>query len=356
LEFPPDRLQNQRSAGFAAVDRGDVPKIRWGVLGVAKIATAKIIPAMQRGRSSVVAAIASRDQARATAAAAAFRIPRAYGSYEALLADPDVDAVYIPLPNHLHVPWTTRAAEAGKHVLCEKPIAIDADEARQLLPVRAHTGVQIQEAFMVRTHPQWLTARELVRSGRIGELRSMLGHFSYFNIDPSNIRNVPEYGGGGLMDIGCYLINTSRFIFGREPGRVAGIIDRDPAMKIDRTASIVLDFDGGHLAGTCSTQMVPYQRVQICGTQGRIEIEIPFNAPSDRPCRIFVDTGEDLSGSNRETIEFPVCDQYTIQADLFSDAVLAGRSTPLPIEDSILNMACIDAVFRSARAGRWETP
>jgi predicted dehydrogenase len=333
-----------------------VAKIRWGVLGVASIATGKIIPAMQRGRATVVTAIASRDQARAAAAADAFGVSRAYGSYEALLADPDVDAVYIPLPNHLHVPWTIRAAEAGKHVLCEKPIALTANEARQLPAVRDRTGVQIQEAFMVRTHPQWVKTRELVQSGRIGELRSMLGHFSYFNADPSNIRNVPEFGGGGLMDIGCYLINTSRYIFDCEPGRVAGVIDRDPVLKIDRTASMVLDFGSGHLAGTCSTQMAPYQRMQICGTKGRIDIEIPFNAPPDRPCRLFSDSGQDLFGGGIETIELPACDQYTIQADLFSEAVLQRRSVPVPIEDAVLNMASIDAVFRSAQSGRWEAP
>jgi predicted dehydrogenase len=326
------------------------------VLGVAKIATNKIIPAMQHGRSCVVTAIASRDHARAAAAARTLGVPKAYGSYEALLADRDVDAVYIPLPNHLHVPWTIRAAEAGKHVLCEKPIAINTDQARQLPPVRDRTGVQIQEAFMVRAHPQWVKTRELVRAGRIGELRSMLGLFSYFNADPSNIRNVPEFGGGGLMDIGCYLINTSRFIFDCEPRHISGVIDRDPILKIDRTASMVLDFGGGHLAGTCSTQMVPYQRIQICGSEGRIEIEIPFNAPSDRPCRIFIDNGQDLSGGGIDTIEFPVCDQYTIQADLFSEAMLSGRGVPLPLEDSIRNMACIDAVFRSAESGRWEAP
>ena len=197
---------------------------------------------------------------------------------------------------------------------------------------------------------------KLVQAGRIGELRSMIGHFSYFNLDPANIRNVPEFGGGGLMDIGCYLVNTSRFIFDREPERVTCVVDRDPILKIDRTSSMVLDFGGGHLAGTCSTQMAPYQRVQICGAKGRIEIEIPFNAPPDRACRLFVDSGQDLFGSGIETIELPVCDQYTIQADLFSDAVLAGRPVPLPIEDAILNMACIDALFRSAQSGQWESP
>ncbi len=331
-------------------------RIRWAVLGVARIAVEKVIPAMQRGQWCELRGIASRDRARADAAAASLGISRSFGSYEALLADPEIDAVYIPLPNHLHVPWTIRAAEAGKHVLCEKPIALNAAEAATLIEVRDRTGTQIQEAFMVRTHPQWLMARDLARGGRIGELRSMLGYFSYFNDDPANIRSVPEFGGGGLMDIGCYLIATSRFIFDAEPRRAAGLIDRDPVLGIDRTASLLLDFPAGQFAGTCSTQAVPYQRMQILGTKGRIEIEIPFNAPPDRPCRLWVDTGKDFSGGEVETFELPVVDQYTIQGDLFSLALLEGRQVPSSLEDAIANMACIDAVFGSAESGTWETP
>ncbi|PYQ96883.1 MAG: NAD-binding protein [Acidobacteria bacterium] len=326
-------------------------KLRWGVLGVAKIAVDRVVPAMQRGEASLVTAIASRDRAKADAAAAKLGIATAYGSYDALLADADVDAVYIPLPNHLHVPWTSRAAEAGKHVLCEKPIAMSAGEARGLIDVRDRTGVQIQEAFMIRAHPQWLKARELARDGPIGQLRSILGYFSYFNDTPTNIRNIAAFGGGGLMDIGCYLINVGRFIFDREPDRLLGLIDRDPVLKVDRMTSMLLDFGTGHLAATCSTQLMPYQRVHILGTRGRIEIEIPVNAPPDRPCRIFVD-----SSAGVETIELAICDQYTLQADLFSKAILEGRRTRPPLEDSVANMACIDAVFRSAETGRWEIP
>ena len=333
-----------------------VAKVRWGVLGVAKIGTTKVIPAMQRGESTTVVAIASRDLARAKDAARSLGIERAYGSYEELLADPDVEAIYNPLPNHLHVPWTTRAAEAGRHVLCEKPIALSAAEARQLLEVRDRTGVLIQEAFMVRTHPQWLRAVSLVRDGTIGELRSMVGAFSYFNDDPGNIRNVPAFGGGALMDIGCYLINTGRLIFGREPLRVAGAIDRDPSLGTDRTTSMILDFGGGHLSGTCSTQSVPYQRMQIFGSRGRIEIEIPFNAPPDRPCRMIVDRTGDLFAAGLERNEIATCDQYTIQADLFSQAIRRGGPAPIPIEDAVANMACIEAVARSAQSGRWEMP
>jgi predicted dehydrogenase len=231
-------------------------------------------------------------------------------------------------------------------VLCEKPIALSAAEARELIAVRDRTGVRIQEAFMVRTHPQWVKARDLVRSGAIGELRSMLGHLSYFNDDPGNIRNVPEFGGGGLMDIGCYLINTSRFIFGREPERVFGLIDRDPRLKVDRMASMMLDYGVGHAVGTCSTQMAPYQRMQIFGTRGRIEIEIPFNAPPDRPCRLWVDRDGETT-----VVDLEICDQYTIQGDLFSKAILDGTDVPVPLEDAVRNMECIEAVFRSAEAG-----
>ena len=268
-------------------------KLRWGVLGAARIATEKVIPAIQRAQMCEVYAIASRDAARGAHAAATLGIPKAYASYEELLADPGVDVVYNPLPNHLHVPWTAAAAEAGKHVLCEKPIALSAAEARQLIDVRNRTGVYIQEAFMVRTHPQWVKAREIVRSGRLGEIRSMAGYFSFYNDDPANIRNVPAFGGGALMDIGCYLVHTSRFIFEREPRRVMGLIDHDPRLGIDRMTSMLLDFGSAHSIGTCTMQAVRYQRMQIVGTGGRIEIEIPFNAPPDRPCRLFVDCDGD---------------------------------------------------------------
>jgi predicted dehydrogenase len=330
-------------------------KVRWGVLGVAGIATRKVIPAMQQGEYSTVTAIASRDPDKARHAAAALGIAKAYGSYDELLDDPDIDAVYNPLPNDLHVPWSIRAAERGKHVLCEKPIALSAADARQLVAVRDRTGVKMQEAFMVRTHPQWLRTRDLVREGRIGEVRSIVGVFSYFNDDAANIRNAPEMGGGALMDIGCYLINTSRFVLGREPNRVAGAVSVDPSFGIDRLTSMLLDYGDAHLAGTCSTQMVYYQRIQIFGTKGLIDIRIPFNAPRDRPCEIVVDPGAGLFGEGQERLEFPACDQYTIQGDLFSKAILDGTGVPEPLEDAVRNMECIEAVFRSARSGHWET-
>lgn len=333
-----------------------MPKLRWGVLGVAGIAVDRVIPAMQQGELTEITAIASRDLVKAQQAASRLGIAKAYGSYDELLADPQIEIIYNPLPNHLHLPWSVKAAEAGKHVLCEKPIGLTVDEARKLRDARDRTGVKIGEAFMVRTHPQWLKALELVRAGRIGDLRSIMGFFSYSNPNPANIRNILEYGGGGLMDIGCYPIFTSRFIFGEEPRRVFGLIERDSTMKTDRLTSAILDFPSGQSIFTCGTQLVPYQRMQIFGTRGRVEIEIPFNAPPDRPCRVFLDDGRDLFGSGVETFELPVCNQYTIQGDQFSRAVRHGGEVPVALESSICNMAVIDAVFRSAKSGRWEQP
>jgi predicted dehydrogenase len=329
-------------------------KLRWGVLGTADIALKKVIPAMQQGRYTSIAAIASRDLVKARKAAEALSIPTAYGSYEELLADPNIDAIYNPLPNQLHVPWTIKAAEAGKHVLCEKPLSLTAAEAKSLLAVRDRTGVKIGEAFMVNCHPQWLRLRELLDEGRIGEVRSITGFFSYFNIDPNNIRNQVESGGGALMDIGCYLIHASRYAFAQEPTRVVALIDRDPEMRIDRLTSAILDFPRGHSVFTCSTQLVSTQRMQFLGTRGRIEIEIPFNAPPDRPTRLFIDTTGDLFGGGTMTESFPVCDQYTLQGDAFSKAVLEDNDVPVPIEDAIKNMAVIEALFKSADSSQWE--
>ncbi len=331
-------------------------KVRWGVLGAAKIALKKVIPAMQRGGFCEISAIASRDTGKARQAADELGIPQAYGSYEELLADPEIEAIYNPLPNHLHVPWSVKAAEAGKHVLCEKPIALSVEETRRLIAVRDRTGVRVGEAFMVRTHPQWLRARELARNGQIGEVRAIVAAFSYFNRDAANIRNIAEWGGGGLMDIGCYPIQISRFLLGKEPSRVAAMVERDPELGIDRLTSGMLDFGTAQSVFTCSTQLAGFQTVQILGTKGRVQVEIPFNAPPDRATRIFIDDGSDPSGSGIRTEEFPACDQYTIQGDQFSRAIRENLEVPTPLEDSILNMAVIEALFRSETSRQWEPP
>ena len=331
-------------------------KVKWGVLGVAKIATEKVIPAMQRGEASHIAAIASRDLGRARAAADKLGIERAFGSYEELLADREIEAVYNPLPNELHVPWTLKALAAGKHVLCEKPIALDAEEARSLIEARDRSGKLVAEAFMVRYHPQWRRAKELAGSGAVGDVRAIQTFFSYRLLDPENVRNRPP-GGGGLYDIGCYAILSARYIFGAEPTKVIATIDHDPNFRTDRAAGAILEFPGGrHSTFTIGTQKSAHQRVTIVGEAGRIEIMIPFNAPPDRPTEIAIDTGADLVGGGRRVEHFPVCDQYTLQGDAFSRAILDGTPLEFPIEDAILNMRVIDALFRSAKSGSWETP
>jgi predicted dehydrogenase len=331
-----------------------IKKVRWGVLGAANIAVKKVIPGMQRGEWCEVTAIASRDLEKAENAAANLGIPKAYGSYEALLADREIEAVYNPLPNHLHVPWSIKAAEAGKHVLCEKPIGLNAKDASALLQARDHTGVRIEEAFMVRTHPQWVRVLELIKGGRIGDVRSVIGQFSYNNPDPQNIRNIDGIGGGGLMDIGCYLIFFSRLSFQDEPTRVVGLIQEDPTTRTDVLTSALLDFPHGQAVFTCSTRMTPFQIVQIMGTRGRIEVQVPVNAPPDRASRILIDDGSDFAGASAETLEFEPCDQYTIQGDLFARSIREGTAPVLSLEESIRNMVVIDAIFRSAKSGQWE--
>lgn len=331
-------------------------KVQWGVLGVANIAVKKVIPAMQAGHWGEVSAIASRDLTKAAQAATLLNIPKAYGSYEELLADPDIEAIYNPLPNNLHVEWTIKAAEAGKHVLCEKPISMTVAEALPLLDLRERTGKKIEEAFMVRTHPQWLGILEMLQSGRIGAVRSVTGYFSYNNLDLHNIRNIRETGGGGLMDIGCYLIYFSRLIFGAIPRRVVSLIEEHPETRTDILTSAILDFPSGQSIFTCGTRVTPYQRVQILGTSGRIEVPIPVNAPPDIPCKVFVDDGSDLTGRSIHTIEFEPCDQYTVQGDLFSQAIRENKEPAISLEDSIENMSVIEAIFRSAKSGKWEKP
>ena len=325
-------------------------KVRWGILSTAAIGTEKVIPAMQQAELCEITAIASRDLGKAKAAADKLGIASAYGSYEELLSDPNIDAIYNPLPNHLHVPWSIRALEAGKHVLCEKPIGLTSAEGQQLVDAgKQHPKLKLMEAFMYRHHPQWLRARQIVRDGGIGELCTIQSAFSYFNDDAGNIRNLPDIGGGAMMDIGCYPISLSRFLFDKEPDRVFGTVDFDPRFKTDRLASVILDFGSGTSAFTCSTQLAPYQRVHIFGSEGRVEIEIPFNAPSDTPCKMWHQRGEEI-----EEILLDTCDQYGIQGDLFARAILDNTEVPTAIEDAVDNMRVIEAVFRSSESGSFQ--
>jgi predicted dehydrogenase len=328
-------------------------KTRWGIISTAKIGTGKVIPGIQRAPSAEVVAIASRDLARAQEAAKELGIPKAYGSYEEMLADPDIDAVYNPLPNHLHVPLTLQAVAAGKHVLCEKPIALNAEEAAQLLALPQDRLVM--EAFMVRFHPQWLRAREAARSGELGEVRAIQCFFSYFNNDPANIRNQLDIGGGGIMDIGCYPIVAGRFIFAAEPQRVVALVDRDPDTGVDRLASAILDFGGGRRAEfTCSTQLTPLQRVDIVGTRKRLEITIPFNAPQMEAVTVYTDDGSRLGDASVVAEVIDPVDQYAEQGEAFSKAVRGEITLPYGPADAVQNMKIIDALFRSEKSGAWE--
>lgn len=324
--------------------------VKWGILSTAKIAREKVIPGMQAGQWCDIRAIASRNKEQAQEAATKLNIPVVYGSYEDLLQDADIDAVYIPLPNHLHVAWAIKAVQAGKHVLCEKPVALSSTEAAQLLKVaNQHPQLKVMEAFMYRFHPQWQQAKQWVDGGQIGELRTIHSFFSYYNVDPANIRNKVEYGGGGMMDIGCYCVSLARFIFGGEPQKVTGMVEYDPVMQTDRIASGMLQFANGTSSFTCSTQLMPYQRVNILGTTGRIEIEIPFNAPPKETTRAWLYTK-----SGREEKVFEPVDQYTIQGDLFSRAILHNEPTPTPLQDAVNNMKVIEAVLASGSEGAWK--
>jgi predicted dehydrogenase len=322
--------------------------VRWGVLSTAKIGIDKVIPATAAAERCEVVAIASRDLGRARAAASELGIPRAFGSYEDLLADPDVDAVYNPLPNHLHAEWTIAAARSGKHVLCEKPLATTSADAERMIQACEAEGVLLMEAFMYRLHPTWEAVTSLVASGRIGELKTVQSWFSYFNDDPGDIRNLVETGGGALYDIGCYCVNLSRMLFGAEPERVGGSVLRDPVMGIDVLTSGILDFGDVVATFTCSTRAEPDQRVHIYGTEGRISLEIPFNIPPDRPTRVSLTAGGDPPvRPETEVFTFDPANEYTIQAERFAAAILDGGQVPIPPSDAVGNLRVIEELFRS---------
>lgn len=323
--------------------------VRWGILSTAKIGVEKVIPAMQQSARTEVVAIASRNADKAQQTAKQLGIARSHGSYEDLLADEQVDAIYNPLPNHLHVSWTIKALEAGKHVLCEKPIGLTSDEGQTLVSAcQTFPQLKVMEAFMYRHHPQWQLAKSTVDDGKLGDLRTIQSFFSYFNTDAQNIRNQADIGGGGLMDIGCYNISLSRYIFGEEPRRVVGVVEHDPKFRTDRLASAILEFSKGTATFSCSTQLSPYQRVNLFGTQGRLEIDIPFNAPPDRPCRVWIQADGEI-----QEIELPTVDQYTIQGELMSAAILEDQPVPTPLTDAVQNMLVIEAIKTSAAENRW---
>jgi predicted dehydrogenase len=323
-----------------------VRRLRWGMLSTALIGRSKVIPGIQRAANCEVVAIASRDRSLAERVATELAIPTAHGSYEALLADPNVDAVYIPLPNHLHATWSIAAAEAGKHVLCEKPLALTARDAERMIEAADHAGVRLMEAFMYRLHPSWVAVREIVASGRIGRLTAVQSWFSFYNDDPTNIRNALAFGGGALYDIGCYAVNLSRMLFNGEPTGVTGFVVRDPVSGVDVVTSGILAFGDGLASFTCSTRAEDDQRVDIYGTTGRVSIEIPFNIPPGLPTRIFVTAGgEPPVAPDTETMTFEPADPYTVEAEAFAAAVLEGRPVPVPPSDAVGNLRVVERIL-----------
>lgn len=326
--------------------------LNWGILGAAKIAREKVIPAMKGHEAYRVYGIASRSADRAKSVADQLGIPKAYGSYEALIADPDIDIVYIPLPNHLHVEYTLKCIEAGKHVLCEKPLALRSEEIAQLIAARDKHKVKVGEAFMVDVHPQWRKTRELVQNGSLGKLKLVQGAFSYHNIDPQNIRNIAAYGGGAMLDIGCYPVHTSRFVLGEEPLRVVALMDIDKNFGSDILSSVIMQFPSTQVIFSVGTQLVPYQRMHFLGDKKRLEVKIPFNAPKDRQTQVQMDAG-DLFQENIEQLSFEIADQYALQGEAFTKAVLEDVPAPVSLENAMANAKVMEAIFQSANEGRW---
>lgn len=326
-------------------------KLRWGVLSTANIGRTKVIPAIQTSLSGEVVAIASRTQASADKAAKELGIKHAYASYEELLADPNIDAIYNPLPNHLHVPWSIKAIEAGKHVLCEKPLGLNSEDVEKLIRVaQQHPHLKVMEAFMYRFHPQWQTAKELVRTGVLGQVRSIHSHFAYNSQELENIRNIPEWGGGALMDIGCYCISLARFIYDEEPLRVIGQITPHAGFDVDCFVSGILEFADGNATFTASTKSEAEQYVEIHGEQGSILIPLPFNPIADTITHIILKR----DGVAQEIVQTP-SDHYRNMADAYTESIISNTAIPTPLRDALANMKIIDAIFTSANDGRWIT-
>lgn len=324
-------------------------KVRWGVLGTAKIAREWVVPAMHTAKNAEVVAVASRSLESAETFARENNIPNAFGSYEALIQSGEVDAVYNPMPNHLHVPWSLEALNANKHVLCEKPLGLDTKDAQHLVEVaKTKPGLVVMEAFMYRFHPQWQKVKTIIESGELGNIKHVQASFSYFNRDAKNVRNQPGIGGGGLLDVGCYCISASRLAFGKEPERVMGALTLDPEFEVDVHASAILDFGDGMATFNCSTQSHSTQLVHIIGDKGRLVVDTPFYKREDRPCELVM-----YKQNERDVIAIGHYDHYVYEIEAFSQAILDKQQAPTPLDDAINNMKVIDAIFKSAELNAW---
>jgi predicted dehydrogenase len=325
---------------------------RWGVLSTAKIGRDYLLPAIQEAENGVLTAVASRDTARARALADRFGAPHAFDSYEALLASDTVDGVYIPLPTSQHVEWAVKAADAGKHVLVEKPLALKADDIAQVIAARDRNKVLVCEAFMVVYHPQWHKVRELVQGGAIGRLRHVQGAFAYFNVDSGNMRNILELGGGALPDIGVYPTVSTRFVTGREPLRLQASVERDKTFGTDIYSTTRADFGDFDLTFYCSTQMALRQFMVFHGEKGFIEVHAPFNAGDYDHHRIEL---HDQGHTEATVYRFPSTRQYRLEVEAFARAAGGADEPVFTLEESVKNQKVIDAIFRAGESGGWET-
>lgn len=335
---------------FKMKEKIDMKKIRFGVLGVSNHFYKRIALPLNETDNCEVYAIASREVSKAKVAGEEFGIPVSDLNYEELINHDEVDAIYIPQPNHLHAEWTIKALEAGKPVLCEKPLAMDAQEANQMADVSKRLNIPLMEGFMYRFHPLWQHIRNLIRTNQIGQINSVHTIFTYNNPSSSNIRNIKEFGGGALMDIGCYAISVPRFLFGSEPDKVMATMEEHPEFGTDMHTTALMQFGSANASFFVSTASEPFQKVEIIGTAGTITVHVPFNTYVDTPSTITVSTGQ-----GAREVEFPICDPYGLMFDAFSSALIDQKPVPVPIEDAINNMKVIDAVVKSAKSGKWET-
>jgi predicted dehydrogenase len=330
-------------------------KIGWGILGTSKFATDMMIPSMQASETGHIVAIASRSLDKSVAWASRFKVQSAYGSYLELLADPKVEAVYVPLPNHMHVQWAAKALESGKHVLCEKPLALKAAEVDQLIALRDKTGLIVQEAAMTLTCPRWLRARDLVREDRLGPLRAIIGSFSNYNDSEDDIRNQAEMGGGSLLDLGFYPITMSRFLYEREPTRVMGLLDYDLRFRVDKHSTVIMDFDQGRSIFTCSTRSASHQSLEIIGERASLVMSDPWTMSHSSPTELTIRTR--IGSEYRdEIIELPRCNQWEHMCNMFCQSIQNSTPAPIPLEDSAANARVIEAIFRSSKSGGWVVP
>ena len=324
-------------------------KLKIGVLGVSNHLIKRIVLPLRQTQHCYIEAIASRDISKAKECAETFNINKAYGDYQELLDDASIDMVYIPLPNHMHLEWIEKAAIAGKHILCEKPIALDAEQAQESMDICSRHNVKLMEAFMYKFHPQWIYAKDVVKTKQIGDIKYINSSFAYNNPAPNNIRNIKEYGGGAVMDIGCYAISVPRFILDTEPQKVMGIQVEHDRFGTDILSSAIMDFNGVHSTFNVSTLSHPNQYVEIVGTAGRIRVEIPFNTYVDTKAQILISTGQ-----GDRILDFDICDQYGLMFDAFAQAIKNDKPVPHHPQDAINNMKVIDAVFKSSQSGKWE--